>query len=361
MAEAEHRILVVDDEPVIRKLLARMLERANFTVVQAVDGLDGLEKLRNDAGLRLVVSDLRMPNCGGLEFVRRAVDEFRREFEFILLTGDGDKSDAIEALRLGVREFLDKPVGRDDLEAAVQKAQERLFERDREHERVRKLELENISKSETLDVVTRKLGGAEQEMVDRLSLISQYRDIETAEHCVRVGLYSQLLADMVGLDIQTQRTIRLAGILHDIGKVGVPDDVLLKEGPLTDSEFEIMKRHTETGFAILNASGNPVLEQAAIIARYHHEKWEGAGYCNGLSGEEIPMIARIVSIADVYDALRSSRRYKPPYDHKEAVSIITKGDGRTTPEMFDPQLLLLFAEHNSRFASIFDSMPDQIV
>lgn len=361
MIKVDRRILVVDDEPAIRKLLARILERAGFDVVLAEDGLDALEKVRGDASLRLVVSDLRMPNCGGLEFVKRVLSEFKRDFEFILLTGDGDKSDAVTALRLGVREFLDKPVERADLERAALDAQERLLGRDREAERVRKLELENVSKSQTLDDVTRKLGGAEQEMIDRLSLISQYRDIETAEHCVRVGLYSQLLADMVGLDMQTQRMIRLAGILHDIGKVGVPDEVLLKEGPLTDDEFKVMQRHTEIGYAMLNSSNNPVLEQAAIIARHHHEKWEGTGYCMGLSGNEIPMIARIVSIADVYDALRSSRRYKPPFNHKEAVAIITKGDARTAPTMFDPNLLELFAEHHGRFECIFDSMPDQLV
>ncbi len=361
MAEIDRRILVVDDEPVIRKLLARILERADFSVVVAEDGLDGLEKLRTDASIRLIVSDLRMPKCGGLEFVRRAIGEFKRDFEFILLTGDGDKSDAIDALRLGVREFLDKPVERADLEAAVFKAQERLLEHDREHERVRKLEIENFSKSQTLDEINRKLGGAEEELIDRLSLISQYRDIETAEHCVRVGLYSQLLADMAGLDANTQRTIRLAGILHDIGKVGVPDDVLLKEGSLTDCEFEVMQRHTEIGYSMLNSSHNPVLQQAAVIARHHHEKWTGNGYCTGLVGEDIPIIARIVSIADVYDALRSSRRYKPPFGHDAAVSIITKGDGRTAPDMFDPTLLGLFAEHHHRFENIFDSMPDQLV
>ncbi|MFV1852283.1 MAG: HD domain-containing phosphohydrolase [Thalassospira sp.] len=361
MSEVDRKILVVDDEEPIRKLLARILERAGFEPVLAKDGLDAIEKVRSDASLRLVVSDLRMPNCGGLEFVKRVLGEFKRDFEFILLTGDGDKSDAVTALRLGVREFLDKPVERADLERAALDAQERLLGRDREAERVRKLELENVSKSQTLDDVTRKLGGAEQEMIDRLSLISQYRDIETAEHCVRVGLYSQLLADMAGLDLQTQRMIRLAGILHDIGKVGVPDEVLLKQGPLSDEEFKVMQRHTEIGYAMLNSSNNPVLEQAAVIARHHHEKWEGTGYCVGLSGENIPMVARIVSIADVYDALRSSRRYKPPFDHNEAVAIITKGDARTSPNMFDPHLLGLFAEHHSRFDTIFESMPDQLV
>lgn len=361
MTELERKILVVDDEPAIRKLLARILERAGFSVVVAEDGEDAFDKVQADASLRLIVSDLRMPRCGGLEFAERVINEFKRDFEFILLTGDGDKSDAIKALRLGVREFLDKPIERSDLERAATEAQERLFARDQEAERVRKLELENISKSETLDDVTRKLGGAEQEMISRLSLISQYRDIETAEHCVRVGLYSQLLANMAGLDEKTQRTIRLAGILHDIGKVGVPDEVLMKEGPLTDAEFQVMKRHTEIGYAMLASSDNPVLEQAAMIARYHHEKWEGAGYCQGLQGEDIPVIARIVSIADVYDALRSSRRYKPPFSHKEAVEIITRGDKRTSPEMFDPKLLALFSEHHSQFETIYNSMPDQLV
>ncbi len=361
MSTPEQRILVIDDEAPIRKLLARILERAGFTVVLAEDGLDAFEKVRSDAGLRLIVSDLRMPRCGGLEFVKRVISEFKRDFDFILLTGDGDKSDAVTALRLGVREFLDKPIERAELERAAIDAQERLLERDRERERVRKLELENVRKSQTLDDITRKLGGAEQEMIDRLSLISQYRDIETAEHCVRVGLYSQLLADMAGLDTQTQRMIRLAGILHDIGKVGVPDEVLLKDGPLNDDEFNIMQRHTEIGFAMLNSSDNPILEQAATIARHHHEKWEGTGYCNNLAGNDIPMVARIVSIADVYDALRSSRRYKPAFSHMEAVTIITKGDRRTTPDMFDPKLLSLFAVHHERFESIFDSMPDQQV
>jgi putative two-component system response regulator len=361
LSELERRILVVDDEPPIRKLLARILERAGFEVVVASDGLEALETVKSDASLRLVVSDLRMPNCSGLEFVKRAINEYKRDFEFILLTGDGDKTDAVTALRLGVREFLDKPIERADLERAALDAQARLQERDREVERVRKLELENISQSKTLDDISRKLGGAEQEMIDRLSLISQYRDIETAEHCVRVGLYSQLLAEMAGLDQNVQRTIRLAGILHDIGKVGVPDEVLLKNGKLTDDEFKVMQRHTEIGFAMLNSSDNPVLGQAAIIARYHHEHWEGSGYCVGLSGADIPMIARIVSLADVYDALRSARRYKPAYGHTEAVNIITKGDERTSPEMFDPKLLGLFADNHLRFESIYNSMPDQLV
>lgn len=361
MSELEHRILVVDDEPPIRKLLSRILERAGFDVVVASDGLEALAQVRSDASLRLVVSDLRMPNCSGLEFVKRAINEYKRDFEFILLTGDGDKSDAVTALRLGVREFLDKPIERADLERAVLDAQARLLERDQEGERVRKLELENLSQSKNLDDMSRKLGGAEQEMIDRLSLISQYRDIETAEHCVRVGLYSQLLAEMAGLDQNVQRTIRLAGILHDIGKVGVPDEVLLKEGKLTEEEFKVMQRHTEIGFAMLNSSDNPVLGQAAIIARHHHEHWEGSGYCTGLSGADIPMVARIVSLADVYDALRSSRRYKPPYGHLDAVEIITRGDMRTSPEMFDPMLLGLFAEHHGRFESIYNSMPDQLV
>ncbi|MCC9620263.1 response regulator [Thalassospira sp. MA62] len=361
MGAAGHRILVVDDEPVVRKFLGRILERAGFSVAFAQDGLNGCAQLEQDAGLRLVVSDLRMPNCGGLDLIRKARETFKRHIEFILLTGDGDKTDVVEAMRLGVREFLDKPVERSEFEKAVLDACERLEQNDREQERIRALEIDNLTKSRTLDEISRKLGGAEQEMIDRLSMISQYRDIETAEHCVRVGLYSEVLGKMAGMCPDTQRMIRLSAILHDIGKVGVPDDVLLKEGPLSDAEFKIMQRHTELGYAMLQASDNPILAQAASIARYHHEKWQGDGYCAGLSGDEIPMAARIVSIADVYDALRSKRRYKPAIDHAQAVSILTRGDNRTNPDMFDPTLLGLFAQHHEQFANIFDSMPDQAV
>ena len=194
-------------------------------------------------------------------------------------------------------------------------------------------------------------------MLGKLRYRSSYSQNVLA-HSVEVAHLTGLLAGEMGLDISKAKRV---GLLHDIGKVGVPDSVLLKEGPLTDAEFEVMQRHTEIGFAMLNSSDNPVLAQAAIIARHHHEHWEGSGYCTGLSGADIPMVARIVSLADVYDALRSSRRYKPPYGHLDAVEIITRGDMRTSPEMFDPMLLGLFADHHGRFESIYNSMPDQLV
>ncbi|WP_421861876.1 response regulator [Motiliproteus sp.] len=347
-------ILIVDDEPSIRNLLDRMLSRWGYDVQQACDGLDALSVLDSNPDIRLVLSDLRMPHCNGLEFMQRASQKYKRDFEFIVLTGDGEKHDAVQAMRMGAREFLDKPIDRADLEQAVQGAQDRLEQRDHEKTKMRKLEVANLQQARFLDE-------ADEQLIDRLAVIAQYRDVETAEHCVRVGLNAELLARLAGLDLHTQHLVRLAGVLHDIGKIGIPDNILFKEGPLSFEEFEIMKRHTDIGFSMLTGSGTELIDTAACIAKTHHERWDGTGYNDGLHQEETPIFGRLVTIADVYDALRSKRRYKPAFSHLEAVKVITQGDGRTDPNHFDPKLLNLFREHHQRFAEIYDSMPDEAV
>ncbi|MEH6472858.1 MAG: HD domain-containing phosphohydrolase [Halopseudomonas sp.] len=350
----EDAILIVDDEPSIRGLLARMLSRLNLEVFQAEDGLAALSILQQQPQLRLVISDLRMPRCNGIEFLQRATQQYKRDFEFIILTGDGEKQDAIETMRMGAREFLDKPIDKRDLEQAIEKAQQRIAQRDNEVEHSRRLELANLQQIKHLDE-------ADEQLVQRLAVIAQYRDVETAEHCVRVGLNAELLAKLAGLDASTQHTVRLAGVLHDIGKIGIPDHILFKEGPLSFDEFEIMKKHTDIGHAMLTGSGTELIDTAAVIARCHHERWDGSGYNQGLDQDETPIFGRLVTIADVYDALRSKRRYKPAFSHTEAVSIITQGDGRTDPNHFDPKLLNLFREHHLMFAKIYDAMPDQAI
>ena len=350
----DNAILIVDDEAPIRSLLARMLNRWGYDVQQAGDGLEALSKLNDHPDIRLVLSDLRMPRCNGLEFLERATKEYKRDFEFIILTGDGEKQDAVHAMRMGAREFLDKPIDQGDLERAVESAQQRLEERDRELAQLRKLEVSNLQQSKFLDE-------ADEQLIDRLAVIAQYRDVETAEHCVRVGLNAELLAKLAGLDKKQQHLVRLAGVLHDIGKIGIPDNILFKEGPLSFDEFEVMKKHTDIGYSMLTGSGTELIDVAATIARSHHERWDGTGYNQGLAGEETSIYGRLVTIADVYDALRSKRRYKPAFSHTEAVNIITRGDGRTDPNHFDPKLLNLFREHHLLFATTYDAMPDEAV
>ncbi|MEH6650183.1 MAG: HD domain-containing phosphohydrolase [Motiliproteus sp.] len=350
----EQSVLIVDDEPAIRNLLARMLSRFGYDVIQAEDGINALSVLQQHPELRLVVSDLRMPRCNGIEFLEQATRQYKRNFEFIILTGDGEKEDAVATMRMGAREFLDKPIDKRDLERSVENAQRRLDEHDSLLEHTRRLEISNLQQTKNLDE-------ADEHLIDRLAVIAQYRDIETAEHCVRVGLNAELLAQLAGLDEQQQHIVRLASVLHDIGKIGIPDDILFKEGPLTFDEFEMMKRHTNIGHKMLINSGTELIDTAAVIALNHHERWDGTGYSNGLTGDGIPELGRLVSIADVYDALRSKRRYKPAFSHDEAVKIITQGDGRTDPGHFDPKLLNLFREHHLMFDNIYNSMPDKEV
>ncbi len=189
-------------------------------------------------------------------------------------------------------------------------------------------------------------------LAEKFSEISEIYDYETGSHVKRVGKYSELIAKELGMSESFVEQIGIYAMIHDIGKLKVPREILMKNGPLTKTEFEEMKKHTIYGEKILGDA--PFLEIARHIARFHHEKFDGSGYPDGLKGNEIPIEARIVAIADVYDALRSKRRYKKGYSHQEAFEIITVGDGRTLPQHFDPEVLRVFKKCHLEFSKIYD-------
>lgn len=194
-----------------------------------------------------------------------------------------------------------------------------------------------------------------------LMLISagRLRDEETGAHMWRLGEYSKVLARQLGLGQEEVDRIYWAAPLHDLGKIGVPDSVLLKKGELTEEEWELMKQHTTLGAHLLNGSTSPYLETAREIALSHHERWDGSGYPKGLRGEDIPLPGRVVMLADQYDALRSERPYKPPFSHEESCTIILKGDGRCRPEHIDPQVLETFRRVHTEFDRIFQAFSDE--
>ena len=177
-------------------------------------------------------------------------------------------------------------------------------------------------------------------------------------HIRRIGAFARVLAEGLGWPAADIERIGRAAVLHDIGKIGVPDRVLLKAGPLTPGEWTIMKRHTEVGGGILAASRGEAMQCAAQIALAHHERWDGTGYPHGIAGAAIPVEARIVAVCDVYDALRSQRPYKPAFDHPTTLRIIVEGDGRTEPGHFDPDVLDVFARRAQAFADLYDQHPD---
>jgi putative two-component system response regulator len=324
------RILIVDDNKIELMILRNALEESGHEVITAVDGTQALAVIRAGA-CRLVISDWDMPNMDGIQLCRAIRSEDLLGYVYmILLTGHNRLEERVAGLRAGADDFLSKPFDPADLLARVQTA-------------------ERILSLETRDVA-----------IFALARLAESRDPETGAHLERVRSYSRILAQhLSGLDrfrmevnAEYVRLIYLTSPLHDIGKVGIPDSVLLKPGRLTDAEFEIMKTHTTLGAQTLDAAvrkfpGVKFLQMARDIAACHHERFDGTGYPHGFQGHRIPLCARIVAVADVFDALTSKRVYKDALAHDHSVSTIVRERGAH----FDPDIVDAFMQSEDRFIS----------
>jgi len=212
-------------------------------------------------------------------------------------------------------------------------------------------------RTEDLAAAFETINEMSNEMIHRLTKAVESKELGTGEHVTRIGLYARQIARYLQLPEEYVEMLAFASPMHDLGKIGIPDRILLKNDALSPEEFRVMKEHTRIGERILAQSDHPKIKMSAAIALHHHEKWNGAGYPQGLRGEAIPLEARIVAVCDQYDSLRSARPYKPPYDHEAAVNIIMRGDSRTQPEHFDPDVLKAFLALSPLFKEIFDSHP----
>ncbi len=360
-AVAASKLLIVDDDGAIREELSEHLTAKGYACATAPSTGAALEILRRDPGIGIILSDLKMPGQNGLELLAEIKGEPDGDREVIILTGHGDKIDALRALRLGVRDFLEKPIDLRHLLHTIQRTDEALHLRRSQRLSHESLQAEVETRTLQIRSLVMSLEEAYVESLECLAMAAEYKDPETGQHIRRIGAYARFIAAQLGWSEERQQRIELAARLHDVGKIGTPDKILLKQGKLSRAERAVMQHHSEIGGAILSRFSDDVMKCAANIGYSHHERWDGSGYPAGLRRKEITVEARITALADVYDALRSSRPYKPAFDHDKAVTTILKGDGRTMPEHFDPELLDLFRGHEEQFAKIYDEMADQEV
>jgi putative two-component system response regulator len=339
-------ILAIDDTPENLGLLETILEQEDYEVLIATSGEDGYKIAQNQLP-DLILLDIMMPGWGGFETARRIIaDSELKQIPILFLSALDDVESKVKALKAGGVDFVSKPFQRQELLARI-----------KTH-----IELSQLRNNlqEQVELQTHELHHAYEDALSLLSIASEYRDYETGMHNNRLGLYAALLAEKLGWSDEDCETILFAAPLHDVGKIGIPDSVLHKQGPLNDEEWAIMKTHASIGAKILNSKSvhNILLKMAAEIANGHHEDFDGSGYPNGVAGEEIPLSARITSLCDVYDALRSKRPYKDGFSREQTMDIIVNGDSRTKPEHFDPEIIKIFITHEDKFNQIFTSMQD---
>jgi putative two-component system response regulator len=337
------RILIVDDEDQIRTLLARLLGAHGYECVTAESAAAG-RRLLKELPVALVLSDVNMPGESGIDFTREVLAHFP-DTAVVMVTGLDDRVYADVAIELGAYGYVLKPFKPNELIINVGNALRRraLEIENREHrERLERTVLERtsalrdtIARLESSDAELRRL---REETIRRLSWAAEFRNQETGEHIVRVSLYCALLARLAGLGAERVELMRVASPMHDVGKIGIPDRILLKPGLLTAEERKVMEAHAEMGHRILAGSGVELLDLAAELALTHHERIDGRGYPRSLAGDEIPIEGRIAAIADVFDALTSDRVYRQAYQPDEARALMHQGRGT----QFDTDLLDLF-------------------
>jgi putative two-component system response regulator len=364
------RIVIVDDERINIKVVQKYLTLAGyeqfFTTTEATKAMDLIQAEHPD----VVLLDIMMPHVSGLEILEnlRGIEQFV-DLPVIILTAANDRDTKLAALRLGATEFLGKPVDSVELESRLRNVLSVKAHQDRIKNYAWELELE-------VAVRSTELAQAHAEVIQCLAKVGEYRDNETGNHVFRVGRYAEIIAHHLGLNKEIVGRIGQAAPLHDIGKVGIPDSVLLKPGKLDETEFQQMKEHCDYGEEVCSAgprnprSGfrshttagaditktgtSPILRMAATIAHTHHEKWDGSGYPRGLAGDEIPIEGRITAVADVFDALTSHRPYKPAFSLEKSLAIIKEGKGKH----FDPAVVEAFFAATDEIVSVYYEFTD---
>ena len=345
-------VLILDDQATSRAILAQVVRGIGSGIVVQ-------EEIAPSAALAwaathnadLVLADYLMPDMNGVEFIQqlRQLPGYTH-VPVMMITIKQDMETRYAALDAGMTDFLTKPV---DMHECFARCRNLLTMR---HQQVQ-LEDKSRIQQDLINQATEEIRSREKETLMRLARAGEYRDTDTAKHLLRMSRYSRLLADAIGLSEEEAELIELAAPLHDIGKIGIPDDILRKKGALTQEEIMVMRRHPQIGYDILESSPSKYLRLGGEIALAHHERYDGSGYPSGLAGEAIPLSARIVAIADVFDALTSVRPYKAAWSIDMAMDYLRKESG----QHFDPQLIQVMLTLHAAIAKIHTEHADPSV
>ena len=331
-------ILIVDDQPQNIELLEAYLAPLGYEIITAENGELALEKI-SKLSIDLVLLDVMMPGMDGFEVTRRIRENNKhRLLPIILVTALREKEHRVMGIEVGCDDFISKPIDKLEVIARVKSLLKVKAYNDLMNNYRKELEIEVTQRTEELEQANEKVKAASLETIYRLSIASEYKDEDTGAHIKRMSNYSAIIARKMGLDAITVENILYAAPMHDLGKIGIPDRILLKPGKLDSEEWEIMKEHAIIGARILEGSDAEFIKLGEVIAMCHHEKWDGTGYPYNLKGEEIPLVARIVALADVFDALSSKRAYKEAFPLEKAFAIIREGKG----SHFDPKVVDAF-------------------
>jgi putative two-component system response regulator len=335
-------VLMVDDNMTNLVLVRQLVRRVEECETLAfTDPASALEALR-ETDVDLILVDYVMPEIDGVEFVRRTRRMSRHAtVPVVMVTTTDEREVVLQALEAGATDFLTKPL--DPLEFKV---------RVRNLLALRKAQKQLAARAALLDrevsIKTSELVEREQEIIWRLTKATERRDTDTGDHIARMSRICGILAEGMGLSVEDRRLVEIAAQMHDVGKVGIPDEILFKPGALSPEERKVMETHTDLGWTILEGSKSRLLQMAAEIAVSHHERWDGTGYPKGLAGEAIPVVGRITALADVFDALMSVRPYKPAWPIEKAIAFVADGSG----SHFDPACVEAFFAHFDEIAAI---------
>jgi putative two-component system response regulator len=357
LTDTQIRVLVVDDEEPARRLLLRLLENEGFeadAVSSAAEAVDAV-KTRSYG---LVLTDFDMPGESGLELVQK-LRPMSPEVACVMVTGRGSTNIGKVVIRAGAYGYISKPVDPDELLISVVNAIERRrleIEAGQFRERLEKTVAErtaelwtaNVSLEHSIADVTR----SQEETVAKLAVAAEFRDDETAKHVHRMSRYCEAIAVGMGIDRERSSRLRVASVMHDVGKIGIPDSILRKPGPLSPEERASMEQHAEMGNRILSPSESPLLQLAAEVALTHHERWDGTGYPNRLAGAKIPLEGRIAAVADVFDAITTDRVYRKAFSFPQAFQIMKDSVGTH----FDPDVAAAFFDGIDKILKIREEL-----